>query len=176
MDTNQQHPRCGQALVELTIGLLSLMVLVAVIAQLAVFVRAGHDTAVRARSQAGALALQAYPISAPARYIGATGPGPDGRPYTRDDEFAPAHPAAFHNGILAALTADPSDWNTLEAIPGNAFSRLHDSESPVNVFGLLRGESRETVPLLPAVQHLLYRRASIQMEETVWMPWTRGIY
>jgi len=166
----------GQAMIELMAGLVVLIVLTAVIAQLAIVVRAGHETAVRAREQAGAMALHAYPFSVAARYIGATDPGADGRPYTRDDNFATADPGAYYHGILEPLAADPADWNTLNAIPENEFTRLRASDSPIGIFGLLRGEDRETVPLLPAVRNLLYRDDSIRIEETVWMPWARGFY
>ncbi len=176
MGTDREHYLQGQAMIELTIGMVSLLVLMAVIAQLAMLVRAGHETGVRARMQAGGLALQEFPISASAQYIGATASGPDQKPYTRDDQFMAADPAAFEQGILNALPADTSDWNTLDRIPGNAFSRLRASETPMTVFGLLRGEASDTVLLLPAVQHLLYRSDHIVLEETVWMPWTRGIY
>jgi hypothetical protein len=82
----------------------------------------------------------------------------------------------LYSDILDPLAADPSDWNTLDEIPGNDVTRLHRSESPIEVFGLLRGEDSETVLLLPAVTSLLYRAESIRIEETVWMPWTRGVY
>jgi hypothetical protein len=174
--TEHRKPRGGQAMIELTIGMVSLIVLTAIIVQLAFFVRAGHETAVRAREQAGSLALQDVPVSAAARYIGATGPGEDGSPYTRDDEYSAADPSSLYSDILDPLAADPSDWNTLDEIPGNDLTRLHRRESPIGVFGLLRGEDSATVPLLPAVSSLLYRADSILIEETVWMPWTKGVY
>ena len=176
MGTELRKPRGGQAMIELTIGMVSLIVLTAIIVQLAFFVRVGHETAVRAREQAGSLALQQVPVSAAARYIGATGPGVDESPYTRDDAFSAADPSAMYSDILDPLAANPSDWNTLDGIPGNGFTLLHRSESPISVFGLLRGEDSETVSLLPAVSSLLYRDEGIRIEETVWMPWTRGVY
>lgn len=176
VDTEKTIKCRGQALIEFTIGLVVLIVLAAVFAQLAVFVRAGHGTAVRAREQAGALALQEYPFSTTARYIGSTSSGPDARPYTRDDDVVLANPRSFYSGILEPLAADPTDWNTLDSIADNAFTQLRASENPISIFGLLRGEDSETVTLLPAVRHLLYRDQSIRIEETVWMPWTRGIY
>jgi len=177
VDTDRKHDRRrGQAMIELTIGMLVLIVLMAVLYQLTTFVRAGHETAVRAREQAGALAMQDDPLSVTAAYIGATEAGPDGKPYTRDDVFLAAAPGRYNNNILEPLAGDPADWNTLDAIPGNAFSGLRASGSPISIFGLLRGEDSEDVDLLPAVQHLLYRAESIRIEETVWMPWTKGVY
>lgn len=163
-------------MVELMVGMVSLLVLVAVIAQLAIFVRAGHETAVRAREQAGELALADSWISATATYIGEIGYGPDAKPYTRDDEFRAADSSAYYSRILDPTATDPTDWNVLDAIPGNAFSDLHASQNPISIFGLLRGQESETVELLPAVRNLLYREDSIQIEETVWMPWTKGVY
>ncbi len=165
-------------MIELTVGMLVVIVLAAIIYQLTTFVRAGHETAVFAREQAGALALQDYPYSVTADYIGDTGYGPDGKPYTRDDreDFALANPGNYQNGILEPLASDPVDWNTLETIPGNAFSALRESQSPISIFSLLRGEDSTVVDLLPAVQHLLYNAETINIEETVWMPWTKGVY
>jgi len=166
----------GQAMIELTTGMLVLILLAAVIYQLTLFVRAGHETGVRAREQAGSLAFQDYPLSVTAAYIGAVELGPDGKPYTRDDEFLAADPGTYYRGILDPLTGEPTDWNALETVPGNAFSELRGSSSPISIFGLLRGEDSEDVDLLPGVQHLLYRADHIRIEETVWMPWTRGVY
>jgi len=179
VDTKHQRnitTRAGQALIELCIGMVSLIILVAVIAQLAMFVRASHETSVRAREQAGALALSDYPLSVTAPYIGETEAGADAKPYTKDDEFADGDASAYYRDILDPLAAEPTDWNTLEEIPGNGFSGLRASASPMQSFGLLRGKDEEVVPLLPAVRSLLYRADSIQMEETVWMPWTKGVY
>jgi hypothetical protein len=155
-----------------------LIVLVAILFQLTLFVRTGHETAVNARAQAGSLALRDDPLSVTAAYIGETGVGEDGKPYTRDDQdaFLPADPSRYYNNILEPLAETSTDWNTLEAIPGNAYTELRDSSSPISEFGLLRGEDSEDVDLLPAVQHLLYDADHIRIEEQVWMPWTRGIY
>ncbi len=163
-------------MIELTTGMLVLIVLAAILFQLTQFVRVGHETAVRARSLAGELALQDTPYSVTAAYIAEIETGPDGKPYTRDDEFQAADPGLYNDGILEPLAGDPADWNTLDAVPGNAFSELRASASPISIFGLLRGEDNDDVDLLPAVQHLLYRAESIRIEETVWMPWTRGVY
>jgi hypothetical protein len=163
-------------MIELTTGMLVLIVLVAIIYQLTLFVRAGHETAVRARAQAGAQALLDYPLSVTADYIADTETGPDGKPYTRDDLFLPADPIRYNTGILEPIAGEPTDWNTLDAVPGNAYSTLRASSSPISVFGLLRGEDSEDVDLLPAVEHLLYRAKSIRIQETVWMPWTKGVY
>lgn len=163
-------------MIELTTGMLVLIVLTAVLFQLTRFVRVGHETAVRARELAGELALQDTPYSVTATFIAGIETGPDGKPYTRDDVFQVADPNLYYGGILEPLAGDPADWNTLDAVPGNAYSELRASANPISIFGLLRGEDSEDVDLLPAVQHLLYRADSIRIEETVWMPWTRGVY
>jgi len=177
VDTRQSiNDRGGQALIEMTIGMVSLMILVAVIAQLAMFVRTSHETSVRAREQAGSLALSEYPLSVTATYIGATEVGPDSKPYTKDDVFVNGDASAYCRDILDPLAAESADWNTLDEIPANPFTQLRGTQNPMQSFGLLRGQDGEPVPLLPAVRSLLYRADSIQMEETVWMPWTKGVY
>jgi len=163
-------------MIELTTGMLVLIVLTAILFQLTRFVRVGHETAVNARALAGESALAEEPYSVTAAYVSSIETGPDGKPYTRDDAFQAADPGLYNGGILEPLAGDPADWNTLDAVPGNAFSELRSSSSPISVFGLLRGEDSEDVDLLPAVQHLLYRTESIRIEETVWMPWTKGVY
>ena len=177
MAINRTGCRChGQAMIELSVGMLVVIVLAAVIYQLTLFVRVGHETVVNARAAAGEKALQDWPFSATADYIGATGTGPDGKPYTPDDVFEPADPARYNSGILEPLAGEPTDWNTLEEVPGNDFSDLRASPSPISIFNLLRGEDSGDVNLLPAVQHLLYDAESITIHETVWMPWTKGVY
>ncbi len=175
MDIKHRN-RLGQAMIELSVGLVSLIVITATIAQLAVFVRARHEAANRARRDAGARALQAWPLSAPGAYIGTTGEGPDGKPYTRDDIFTPADPAAFHRDILNTLAMPPTDWNAMDPIAENPFSRMRGGAPVISVFGLIRGDRSERIPLLPAIRNLLYAEDSILIEETVWMPWTRGVY
>lgn len=166
----------GQAMVEMLIGLVALVVLIAIMAQLGSLVQAQHESMRQARARAGALAFQPAPVSASARFIGATDVGEDGVPYTRDDVFRTGDPAAFQRAVFVTPAGEPNGWRLLDPHPNQALMRVRNAENPAAVFGLLRGEASVSVTLLPAVRHLLYRRDSLQIQDAVWMPWIRGIY
>lgn len=172
-----RSPKCaGQAMVEIVVGLLAMVVLIAGLLQISSLTRAQTDAMAAARQEVGTLLFGEHPVSALPDYIAAIGPGPDNRSYSYDDTSTSADPAAFQHVIMDQAVHDPADWDVLDTVPDNAFSALHDAAAPVNEFGLLKGDASETVSLIPAVRGLLYRADEIEVECDVWMTWTRGIY
>jgi hypothetical protein len=169
-------PRSGQAMVEVIVGLVALLVLTAGLIQVASLTRAQTDALVQARELAGASAFMEVPISAYPEYIYEIEAGPDGRTYSGDDETTDADASAFNNDVVEQLVRDPDEWDVIDQLPSSPFSSLHDALTPATEFGLLKGEATVTVELLPAVRSLLYRADEIDVECDVWMTWTRGIY
>ncbi len=171
------HPsRSAQAMIEVMVGLVALIVLIAGLLQVASLTRARTDAMVAARDEAGGLAMLDAPISELPDYIYQIDAGPDGRTYSYDDETSTANPAAFDAVIVDQAVSEADEWEVLEALPTSPFADLHGSLAPAGAFGLLKGDASETVTLLPAVRSLLYRADEIDVECDVWMTWTRGIY
>jgi hypothetical protein len=166
----------GQAMIEVMVGLVALIVLIAGLLQVASLTRARTDAMAAAREEAGGLALLDYPVSDIPDYIGEIDAGADGRTYSYDDERSGANAGAFDAIIVDRTVSDSSEWDVLEELPNSPFSDLHGAMMPAAAFGLVKGDASETVTLLPAVRSLLYQANEINIECDVWMTWTRGIY
>jgi len=165
----------GQAIVELMVGLVAVVVLVAGLLQVASLSSAHTETMVEARRQAGERAmLDSESVFTP-DYIRDWHEGPDTRRYTRDDTFTTANAADFQSTIVDKA-ADAAGWTVIDTVPGNRLTRIHGSGMPQTQFGLVRGYDSKTVDLLPAIQSLVYAADSIEVETEVWMTWTKGIY
>ena len=166
----------GQAMIEVMVGLVALIVLISGLLQVASLTRARTDAMAAAREEAGGLALLDAPVSDLPDYIYAIDAGADGRTYSYDDESSSANAAAFDATIVNRVVSNSSEWAVLDALPNSPFSDLHSSLTPAAAFGLVKGDASETVTLLPAVRSLLYRADEVDIECDVWMTWMRGIY
>jgi len=166
-------------MVEVIVGLVAILAIMSGLLQIAGLTRAHTAVLVEARREAGQAALLGLgsgpPLSAP-HYIMDWQEGLDGKRLTRDDTFTMASSVPFDDGIVERAAPDPQGWELLHSVPEDALPRLHNHANPVSLFGLVRGHAEACVPLLPAVQHLLYAADTIEVESEVWMTWTRGIY
>ncbi len=168
--------RSGQAMVELIVGMIVILALVAGMLQVASLTRAHTAVMVEARGRAGGLAMSDAFITAIPDYIADVEVGPDGRSYSRDDTHTAASLVDLDNVIVTPTAPAAGDWAYLDAVPGNRVSALHRSPAPVLEFGLIGTEEHAVIALLPAVRTLLYDAEEIEVEAKVWMTWTRGIY
>jgi hypothetical protein len=174
--TPRTRARSGQAMMEVIAGLVVIMVLLIGIVGITSLTRAQTDTLVEARARAGASSLDSTTISAFPQHIADVNAGADGSAYSVDDETTDGDPAAFQNLVVDRTASTPSDWDTLDAVPRSPMTALRTSPSPVAEFGLVEGSAQETIPLLPALRHLLYDAEEITIESRVWMTRTEGIY
>ena len=163
-------------MIEIIIGLVAVLALFAGLVQIASLAKAQNECLAAARQQAGLWSVSGTTMSGTPDYIGRWNNGPDERPYTRDDRFDRASMAAFQMVIADKAVAAPADWPLMDSMPHNYIARLHGSQWPTADFGLIGDTERRTVPLLPAVQDLLYDKADITVECDVWTAWTKGIY
>ncbi|MBL7077046.1 MAG: hypothetical protein ISS31_06215 [Kiritimatiellae bacterium] len=172
-----KRAQLGSAMIELIIGLVSIVALFAGLVQMVSISRARHDTQYEARSEAGAESLSDLgALLSDAEYIEDWDAGNDDRRHTRDDYAASGDSFAFNGAIVEMSSPDSDGWTIIEQAPGDQLSMLRSAPNPAQVFGLVEGTAEEDVPLLPAVQSLLYDADSIEIESRVWMTWTRGIY
>ena len=167
-------------MVELMVGLVSILAIFAGLMQMVSLSRARHDTQHEARSEAGEAALDPF-SSGVGQLSGAAtirdwDSGSDGLRHTRDDRSTGGDASRFSRDIVQPASPDPAGWAIIESAPGDQLSPLLDQHNPAALFGLIEATESETVPLLPAVRSLLYDADSIEVESRVWMTWTKGIY
>ncbi len=164
--------RSGQALTELIVALVVLLVLVAGIIQISLLGLLRTRAMTDARRQAGAKAmLEVSSFSGP-EFIADRELGEDDARYSRDDGFLRGDSGAFQSRIVGYSRPADLEWKR----SGNAFSELNGSSFPCLQFGLVEGESRATLPLLPIIRTLLYHSDEVEVEGKAWLTWTKGIY
>jgi len=169
-------PTSGQAMIEVMVGMIALLVLVAGTLQLASLTKAQTDTMAEAREEAGRRSLSDLPLSETPQYIRDIDAGPDGRTYSYDDTTTRAGGGLFHDTITARAVSNPGEWSILDEAENKSFSALNNAGSPIANFGLLKGSATRTITLRPAVRSLIYRAEEIDMESEVWSTWTKGVY
>ncbi len=173
--------RCGQALVELMVGLVVVMILVAGLLQMSSMTSAHTDVMIEAREEAALLAMldlgPDMDVLSDADYIRDWHEGGDGRRLSRDD-FSDTGDAAAFQGLVVDQTVADAGWDILNAAPNNRISRLRGDPMVVSSFGLVKGRATESARLdmLPAFRHLIYQADSIDVEATAWMTLCKGLY
>ena len=167
--------RRGQALVEMTVALVVIVVLLAALLQIGRLTRERQDALNAARGDAARFAMSdVYTLQPPPpRYLRDWEVGPDGVRHSRDDVARLGNPAGVRLGIAAKALPD----ELARRLPANAVSALATRVPTIDEFYLVHGraESRP-IELLPVVRHLLYDAESIVIEENAFLVWTQGIY
>jgi len=166
--------RQGQALTELLIGLVAIVVVLAFLLQSGRLLRARTNALHRARAEAGSAALSSvYSRYVPGPIFGGDwSDGPDGRAYSRDDRLRRGNPLPLR--LVVAANARPEELD--RHVADNAFRAVQNDPEVVDQFWLTCGRARsESVPLLPVIRALLYRADEITFDETVWLTWCEGL-
>ena len=163
-------------MIEFLVGLIAVLALFAGLIQFVSLFDAQTDTLSEARTKAGACAIEDELGESSAEYIKYWEEADDERRYSVDDTHTDADPTAFTDKIVSKAAANASDRQRFDAISRNEVRDLRNSGAPATMLGLLKGKDSTEVDLLPAVQHLLYDKKSIEIEGVAWMPWCRGIY
>ncbi len=170
------HARSGQAMVEFLVALVAVLALLAGLLQI-MSLGIAHSTVMNnARRQAGERAISRSIVLDTPDYIREWQEGDDESRFSVDDEFSDADEGAFLSIIVDPAAGTPADWTVLDQLSDNELTILRFSPSTATRLGLVMGQDSETVPLLPAVKHLLFDADEIEVESTVWMPRTTGIY
>lgn len=174
--------RSGQAMTEVLIGLIAIMVVVSSILQIASMTRAHTDVMIDARKEVAELCMfdlaPGMDFLTDADYIRDWYEGNDQMRLSRDDEHDSGDAASFQMLIADPTAPDPSDWSIIDSAPNNRISRLRSDPLVINSLGLVKGSSSESAQLdmLPAFRHMVYAADSIDVEATVWMTLCKGIY
>ena len=166
----------GQAMIEFIVGLIAVLALAAGLLQLATLTRAHSDAMVKARAEAGELAMMDANLISNAEFIRDWREGSDKRRHTRDDQTTAGDVRGFDNNIVAHAAPDQAAWTILDTVPADALPALHGEPDPASRFGLVHGHASDNVALISAVQSYLYRADHIDVVADVWMTSTRGLY
>jgi hypothetical protein len=166
----------GQAVVEMAVGLIAIMVVLTAVIQIGMLCREHSDTMTTARREAAGFAMapdHIQPMSG--GYVLNWRVGPDGQTYSRDDRPITGSPLGEEAGAIAAHV----DAGALEAwVPGNPLSRLSYASSLIEEFALVRGHHPGSVTNLPVTRRLMYNNhaSTIDVESEAWLVWTGGLY
>ena len=163
-------------MIELLIGMVAVLALTAGLLQVASLSKTHTEVLVDARRQAGEYAMLDLNLLFDPDYIRDWEEGEDSSRHTRDDEMETSSPAGFQATIVERAGRDDGDWSVIDSVPNQGLTTLRESNTPDSWFGLVRGHDEKSIAVLPAVRSLLYRADSIDVEATVWMARTGGLY
>lgn len=163
--------RCGQAMLEMVVAMVVIMVIVTGLLHIARLGMAHTEAMHEARQQAGEHAMRETLVFSDASLIRDWDAGADGARYSRDDIALDAVAADFRQAIPAV--AEPDALNVL--LPANPVSTIAAQPSPQILFRLVRGDAVRYVDPAPVFRNLIYAADSIDLVGEAWMIHTRGI-
>ena len=162
----------GQALTELVVALVAIMVITAGLLQLSLLGVMHTGAMSEARRRAGAAAMQdAGSLSGP-EYIAARTEGSDGMAYTRDD----GRTLASVDDLQRRLVAYSHPDSLGQQVNSNSFTVMSQNQFPYLGFGLVEGKKDDRMALVPVIRSLVYRADEVEVEGKAWLTWTKGIY
>ena len=163
-------------MIEFLVSLVAILALLAGLLRIMTLAIAHSEVMDNARLQAGRRALSQSIILDTPDFIEEWAPGDDESRYSVDDESSDANEREFLLKVVDKAGRTHADWILLDQLSGNEVSILRYSPSTATRLGLVLGTDSDTVPLLPAVKHLLYDVDEITVESKIWMPRLTGIY
>jgi hypothetical protein len=166
----------GQAMVELLCGLVSIIILVAALAQVGLISYAHTGVVVESRQKMAEAMVNSSMSASADGYLADWDDGADGQAYTADDEEDYGNASPFL-GVLA--------WNMkleeMEAVSQADGNKLTDlqyvgSSSVPDHFDIMRAEAvDEPISIFPLLRRLLFLNDEIEIEHRVYMPLRNGI-
>ncbi len=174
IDRNRIRKRRGQAFVELCVGLVAILVLVAAGVSFGIAWQKKTQTLMEARRQAAYLAWLGVD-SGPGRFLGGWRAGADGRDYSPDDVPVGADWYGTLEPILDPLR-EPADLLRMGGgryrfMERNAFADLYDWGEPAGItFGFARGYAVDTVEYDPVLAKLVTGTRRLEVKSRVYLP------
>lgn len=154
-------------MIELIIGLIAILVLLATLVQITDISKAYSESMRTARAQAGIKAMSSIETLSDAVYIRDWQEGRDDKRYTRDDMEISGNVGTANTMI---------NYTLIDSAPPDINNMILSELTPIQSFNLLKASDTHMVPLLPAIRNFIYRKEFINIESEVWMTWTKGIY
>jgi len=162
--------RAGQAIAELVVGLIALLVIIMCMLQIQSLALTHTQTLNAARAQAGADAvISSYVLrNEMPPWVNNISSGRDSIRYSQDDSKLTGNPGYVTDGIVAR--AKPSDL--AHYVPGNELSAAASSGGLMNELYLTHGRQQTAVGIFPVIKSLVYGTDTIQMQGDAWLSWT----
>ncbi len=174
-ETPSAQGRAGQAMVELVVALIAILVVVAGLLQLILMGGAHTETLTEAAARAAARAVAGGALAETFTPIADWTPGPDGLRQTPDD-LPERGSLDGPRGLIAARTAPDGDWSAVEPARFRSIADLHHGTLPSATFGFVRGDAVRDVEVLPAARALFGLRDPTEIRNEVWMTLVGGLY
>lgn len=169
----------GQAIAELVVGLIALLVVFMGVIQIQSLARAHTRTLIGARAGAGREALQSiYPVlsNSASSWTSDWQAGHDGVAYSQDDSpvIDNAYPDKIIKNIVspAQRTDIPIPVDIQNYAPGNPLSAAATRAGLYSELYVTHGVESRSVGLFPLISSLVYGVDSIQVEGNAWLTWT----
>lgn len=170
MSTRRDSPRRGQALVELTIAMLVIVVIVTGIAEFVRLAGAKGETIAEARAEAGRKAIShGLSITRNPDFIRDWEEGADELRHTADDKRLPDSPSRLRT-FTDPTVARASDWAYLQDCRNDGMVRMGSGPFPAGALSMSYAEESRTVELSPAMRDWVVGKESIRVATEVWMP------
>jgi hypothetical protein len=169
-----RRARSGQALLEMTVALVAVVVVVAALLQVTALSREHLRMINAARAEAAMYAMGTeYRSGAPMPELLLDWElGPDERPMTADDRAVIASAEGVRSRVLRH--ARPEALNRI--VPGNPVTGAAWTDPLPEAFGLVRSvQLSDPVPMIPIARHLLYDAEFIRVEGDATTVWLQGI-
>ncbi len=163
--------QAGQAIVELVVGLIAIVVLFMGMLQIQRLAREHTQVLSAARQQAGQDALAgAYVLRGDLpKFIHDWQPGPDGAQYSQDDVAQLDNPGTVSMSI--AQPARPADLAVY--VPNNMVSQEANAGSVLTDFFFVHGHDQSTpVQFYPIIRSAVYGADEVTMQAQAWLTWT----
>ena len=181
---HNHHLRSGQAMIELMIGMILILILLAGIGQFLQVAYVHTDMDATVRGAAGTLAMSSTTKKTP-HNIQTWLPGPDNQRFTADDVEKAGSPATIAT-IAGDSVAKASDWAALDfefqrLAPAHfpSLDKIKQQAGALTELGFVvspTDQSSKTVPVFDLARSLFYDKKDITVKEDVWMPIMSGLY
>ena len=168
--------RAGQAMIELMISVLMILILVAGTVQFMDVANMHRAIDARIRGDAGVVAMSPLTFFDTPAYALDWKEGDDGQRGTADDRMIVGPPSALY--FVADHSArSASDWNLFSQLSHpSSLAELHQNPLPMIALGFVGVRLSQDVPVSDIVRQLVYNSPSVTVREDVWIPVTKGLY
>lgn len=174
--TEHPHTRSGQAIIEMVVGIVALLLVFAGLVQLGLFSHARTQMMMEAREQAAVYASSDGGVSdSLPRYIYDWDRGRDERRHSADDE--PILSAYSAQGTRDRILgpARPDEVGAVLGDPANELTRAYAVDEVLRSFHLVGASERsDRIPVMPVVRKLLMGSGADSFVVTgeAWLVWT----
>ena len=189
----KQHPhntssRAGQAMIELMIGVILILILLSGAVQFMLVADAhtaidgggggqnGVGGRLGVRGRTGYLAMLPLTAEDTPRCIGNWAPGADGQRGTADDQVIPGSPATIV-AIAANSATNATQWSEFSHLEHtSSLERLLQTPTSLMALGFVGIRYSCTVPVSTIAQELYYSKPDVTVQEDVWLPIMNSLY